>query len=115
MLRAGISDGKKAAAWEFINFLTSPGAQRFRAINAGTLPSLRSLYNDDTFLKDAPVADFARQVIPVSKERPRSPFYMEMSPEIASIYVQVLEGKINPEAAVKVLEDRLEDIVRKHQ
>ena len=115
MISAFSNPEKQEAAWQFIEFLASIESQRTRALAGGYLPTLRSLYEDEKFLKKSPVADFARQVIPVCKERPRSPFYMEMSPEISNVFTRLVKGEIESNAAVKMLDVRLTEILKKHQ
>lgn len=113
MISAKSSEAKKKAAWEFIKFMTSAESQKFRASNGGILPSLRSLYTDEQFLAEAPIVSFARQVMPISKERPRSPYYMEISAEIATAYAQLLNGEITSDEAVKVMSNKMEMILKK--
>ncbi len=114
MIAAKSSEEKKKAAWAFIRFMTSENAQKFRAINGGILPVLRKLYTDEQFLAQAPVASFARQVMPISKERPRSPHYLELSPEIAAVYAQMLKGEISTDEAVKTMSEKMKMVLKKH-
>lgn len=113
MINAKSSEEEKNAAWEFIRFMTSPESQKFRATKGGILPCLRSLYLDDEFLDQAPVANFARQVLPISKERPRSPHYLEMSPEIATVYTQILKGEVTSDEGVEIISEKLKNILKK--
>ncbi len=115
MISVFSSPEKKEAAWKFIDFMTNEQSQKYRAVKGGYLPSLRSLYQDHNFLRKAPVADFARQVIPVCKERPRSPYYMEMSPVISHAFSRLLAGQWNPAEAVEDLDIKLSEIIDRHQ
>ena len=115
MISASSSPEKKAAALEFISFMTAEASQKFRALKSGSLPSLRSLYQDEQFLKKSPVTDFARNVLPVTKERPRSPFYMELSPEISSVYSQLIKQEMRATQAIELLERKMEEVLNKHQ
>lgn len=115
MISAMTSDEKKAAAWKFIQFMASEESQQYRALNGGILPSLRQLYNDEAFVKQSPAVEFAKQVIPICKERPKTPLYMQMSPEISSVYTQVITGEMELDAAVVSLQGKLEEVIRKHQ
>ncbi len=115
MVNANSSEDKKEATWTFINFLMKEESQRYRAENGGMLPSLRSLYRDSTLLKSSPVVAFAKEVIANTHERPKTPYYMEISPEIATIFNQVLIGVITPEGAVQTLDRKLKEILLSHQ
>ena len=114
MINARSSGAKKEAAWKFIKFMVGPESQRFRAINSGILPTLTALYKDDQLRTEAPALDIALQVLPKAKERPKSPYYMEMSPEIALIFSQLMRMEIQPKEAVKELEKGLEKVLQKH-
>lgn len=111
MVNNKLSDEKKAAAWKFIEHMASVESQQYRAMKGGILPSLRMLYQDEALLAKAPVMEFARQVIPVCRERPRSPHYMSMSPEIANVFNQILKGETTPEMAVMKLDMKLETVL----
>lgn len=115
MVNANSAEDKKDAAWTFIAFLMSEESQRFRAENGGMLPSLRSLYRDDDLLTKSPVVAFAKEVIANTHERPKTPYYMEISPEIATIFNQVLIGVITPEGAIITLDRKLKEILLSHQ
>lgn len=115
MISAMSSDEKKEAAWKFIQFMSNEESQRYRALNAGILPSLRQLYNDNEFIKNAPAVEFAKQVIPICKERPKTPLYMQMSPEISSVYTQVIKDEVSIDEAVASLQTQLEEIIKQHQ
>ena len=114
MVNAKSSDKEKDAAWEFIKFMTNEANQKERCIKVGVLPTWRKVYEDEAFLKEAPVASFAKNVIPIARERPRSPYYMEMSPLISRIYSRVLKGELSPEAAVESMQEKLEIILELH-
>lgn len=115
MISAMTSDEKKEAAWKFIQFMANEESQKYRALNAGILPSLRQLYNDEAFVSQSPAVAFAKQVIPICKERPKTPLYMQMSPEISTVYSQIITGEVELDAAVASLQTKLEEVIRKHQ
>lgn len=114
IINARSSEAKKKAAWKFIRFMTSPESQRFRAMSNGILPTLTELYQDETLLQEAPGMAIALQVLPKAKERPKSPYYMDMSPEIAVVFSQLMRGEINAQEAVQELERGLENVLKKH-
>lgn len=110
MINSQTTARKKKAAWQFIKFLTQMEQQRFRAQLAGMLPTLKSLYEDIDLLEEVPVIKLAKEVIPNSRERPISPFYMAFSPKISSTFNKVLKGEVLPELAVSYLQIELENI-----
>ena len=114
MVSSFSSPEKKEAAWKFMQYASSKEAQRTRVLKVGSLPTLRSLYEDETLLKQAPVANLARQVIPVCKVRPRSPFYMQMSPKISGVFADLLQGKMSPDEAVKALDSDLSQVLAEY-
>jgi len=114
MVNAYTSAEKKEAAWEFIQYLVAAPQQRYRAMKSGILPSLKVLYDDKELLDNVPVISLARQEIQNARSRPVSPYYMEYSPEIATIFHQTLKGELLPEYAVFMLQEYLEDIQMKN-
>ena len=90
-------------------------SQRFLAENGGMLPTLRKLYLDNDLLESSQVVAYAKEVIADTRARPKTPFYTEMSQELATIYNQVLIGLIDPEAAVDKLDTKLKEVLLSHQ
>jgi len=110
MISAKTSSEKKEAAWEFIKFVTSETQQKYRAIEIGTLPSLKSLYNDTELLEKVDVMNLAKEVVRNAKPRPISPNYMDFSPKISAAFNKVLKGEVLPIYAVSALQEELEAI-----
>lgn len=102
---------KKEAAWKFIQFLTDARQQRELAINGGTIPTLQTLYQDERLQRKAPVVNFARQVIQNTRVRPITPKYMEISPDMAWTFNEVLKGNLNPTEAVETMQGQMEDVL----
>lgn len=107
----GIDPDKEEAAIKFIKFMTDTRQQKDLALNGGTLPTLRKLYEDERLLRKAPVVDFARQVIQNTRIRPITPKYMELSPDIAWTFNEVLKGNLNPTEAVETMQGQMEDVL----
>ncbi len=89
----------QAAAWKFIQFLTSPAAQIARAINAGDPPSLQSAYNSALFSK-APYYQQEQGVFKYATPRPVSPVYPQISTQLQTMISSVLSGQATPSAAL---------------
>jgi multiple sugar transport system substrate-binding protein len=90
----------KAAAWEFIQYLTSSAAQDTRAINAGDPPSLKAAYNS-TLYTAAPYYKQEQAVYNVVTPRPVTPVYSEISAQLQPMISSVLSGQSTPTAALQ--------------
>lgn len=106
-----IDPSKAKAAWKFIEFMTDARQQKELAMNGGTLPTLQALYQDERLVRRVPVVDFARQVIQNTRVRPITPKYMELSPDIAWTFNEVLKGNLNPTEAVETMQGQMEDVL----
>ncbi|MFT5165576.1 MAG: multiple sugar transport system substrate-binding protein [Saprospiraceae bacterium] len=113
MVNAQSEQRKKDAAWAFIKFMTDSPQQKFRAMNGGNLPTLKSLYEDQELLENVEVIALAKESIQHARSRPISPLYLEISPLISKKFNQVLKGEITPEYAVSLLQMELEGIENK--
>ncbi|MEZ4992184.1 MAG: ABC transporter substrate-binding protein [Saprospiraceae bacterium] len=111
MINNRISDEKKDAAWTFIQFMTDARQQKQLALEGGTLPSLNKLYLDEKFLAQAPMADMAREVIQHTRVRPVTPKYMELAPDMAWTFNEVLKGSLNPTEAIETMQGQMEGVL----
>jgi multiple sugar transport system substrate-binding protein len=90
----------KAAAWEFIQYLTSTAAQDARAISAGDPPSLTAAYNA-TLYKAAPYYKDETAVYKAVTSRPVTPVYPQISSSVFQPMISsVLSGQETPSAAL---------------
>jgi multiple sugar transport system substrate-binding protein len=89
----------KAAAWEFIQYLTSVGAQDTRAISAGDPPSVKAAYNS-TLYSAAPYYKQEAAVYSVVTPRPVTPEYAQISAQLQPMISSVLSGEATPAAAL---------------
>ncbi len=90
----------QAAAWKFIQYLTSIPAQVTRAINAGDPPSVKAAYTAHLYS----VAPYYRQeqaVYAAAVPRPITPVYSNISTDIQTMISSVLAGQESPAAALK--------------
>lgn len=90
-------------AWTFVNWLISPDAQKFKAIDEAHTMALRSTYSDPAVLKANP---WFKTVIPQLHIRPRptSPVYNDISLRMQQDFHNALSGSMSPDAAVKDVE-----------
>lgn len=107
------SSSKQEAAREFIRFASAPEQQRRRAIDGGFLPTLASLYDDESLLEEAPILSLGREAIDDARTRPVTPFYDAVSPRVAGAFNRVLRGELDGRGAARRLERELEEILRR--
>jgi multiple sugar transport system substrate-binding protein len=90
----------KAAAWAFIQYLTSVSAQDARAISAGDPPSLKAAY-DSALYSAAPYFKDEAAVYDVVTPRPVTPVYPQISSSVFQPMISsVLSGQTSPSAAL---------------
>jgi len=103
-------------AWEFIRFMTDPEQLKTNAVEGSRLPVRQSLYEDQEILDKVPVARLGKEaIIQNSTPRPVSPYYSDMSLELAQQFNSSLGGDVSPEEAVKTLQTQLQQIVEEGQ
>lgn len=109
-----IAKGSKHAdeAWKYIEYLSSKDIQKEYAKNA--LPIWKSLYEDQAVIDTNP------EVVAVSKEqykhlanRPRVPWYGELSTELQVNIQKALLGQISTDDALKQAQEKAEEISKK--
>jgi multiple sugar transport system substrate-binding protein len=89
----------KAAAWEFIQYLTSTGAEDARAITSGDPPSAKAAYNS-TLYAAAPYFKQEAAVYDVVTPRPVTPVYAQISSQLQPMISSVLSGESTAAAAL---------------
>ena len=99
-------------AWEFVKFMTAPEQLIANAKVGSKLPVRKSLYEDPEVLENVPVARLGKEaIIDNSRPRPVSPYYSDVSLELAEQLNASLSGDISPEDAVATLQEDLQQIV----
>jgi multiple sugar transport system substrate-binding protein len=89
----------QAAAWKFIQYLTSNSAQIARAISAGDPPSVKAAYTP-ALLSKAPYFKQEQAVFKVATPRPVSPVYTQISSQLQTMISSVLSGQQSASAAL---------------
>ena len=108
----GASSQMQEEAWEFVRFITSEESQKIQTLSASTLPTLDTLYEDQEILEEVPVVALSREALQNARPRPTSPYYSEMSREMAEQFNNVLRGAITPQVAVETLQSELQRIIQ---
>jgi multiple sugar transport system substrate-binding protein len=98
-------------AWEFIQFMTAAEQMKYRAVEATLLPTLKSLYDDPEVVEAIPVIELGKEAIQSARPRPVSPYYGDMSLEMAEQFAAVVKGDASPEQAANTLKNSLENII----
>jgi multiple sugar transport system substrate-binding protein len=103
------------AAWKFIQFLTAPEQQKIRAVEGAYLPTRTALYDDPEIQEKVPVVPLAQEALQHTRPRPVSPYYSDMSLEMAEQFNASLAGDISPEEAARTLKEQLERFIKEGQ
>ena len=103
------------AAWKFIEFLSAPEQQRFRALEGSYLPTRSDLYDDPEIQDTVPVVALAKQALQHTRPRPVSPYYSDMSLEMQEQFNASLKGDTTPGEAARTLKSELESIIQEGQ
>ncbi len=99
MLAINARSRNQAAAWKFIQFLTSGPVQIERAVVAGNPPAVPSAYTDQLYAQ-APYFRQEKAVFQYATPRPVSPDYPEISRLLQTMLSAVLTDKQPPDQAV---------------
>jgi multiple sugar transport system substrate-binding protein len=102
-------------AWEFIKFATAPEQEVFRAAEGSFLPTLTTLYDDPKIQENVPIVPLAKEALQHTRPRPVSPYYSDMSLEMAEQFNSALKGEVSPEEAAQTLRKQLESIIEQGQ
>ena len=92
-----------AEAFEFLKFIAGEKSLKERAIKGGYLPTLKSTYMDDEVLEANPHFASFFEVFQNTRNRPRSPYYPQMSDVIQENVHSVLTGQKDPEAGAEAI------------
>jgi multiple sugar transport system substrate-binding protein len=103
---------KTDEAWEFIRFMVAPEQQKFRATEGSYLPTLGALYDDGDLREQVPLLALAKTALRNTKPRPVSPYYSDMSLEMAEQFNACLKGDQSPKETGRNLQTRLEEFIR---
>jgi multiple sugar transport system substrate-binding protein len=91
------------AAWKFIEFATSPEAQKILHFRRGAVPTRRSLFQDEEILKESPHYRDLYEVLLKARPRPIHPEYPRISSILQKHVSAVLVGiESPPEAALQM-------------
>ena len=89
----------QAAAWEFIQYLSSNSAQIARAIAAGDPPSVKAAYGPQLYAA-APYFKQEQAVYAAATPRPVTPVYTQVSSQLQTMISSVLTGGSTAQSAL---------------
>ena len=95
-------------ALKFAEFMTAPEQEKQLALSGARQPTIKSLYDDPELQEANPIIKLAKEVlIENAKSRPITPFYGDMSVEMAEQFTNTLTGEVSPQQAAETLQKNL--------
>ncbi|SDN59325.1 ABC transporter substrate-binding protein [Alkalicoccus daliensis] len=97
-------------AWELLKFMTGPEGQKITAIEGGSAPTLRELYEDEEVQNAAPLFanDEFVETLENAVPRPITPIYPQISDIMQIELSRALSGDISAEEAIENMEENIE-------
>ena len=102
----------KAAAFDFLTFLTSKETQKLMVMKAGLPPSRISLFSDAEILAKYPWYPAIREALESGVARPRTLYWAEMETTMGSFVQEALIGQKTPEEALNEANAKLVQILK---
>jgi multiple sugar transport system substrate-binding protein len=99
-------------AFRFMAFLTSYEQQLQILLQGGQLPALETVYHDDKVLSEAPSLRDLRAALSVTRPRPQSPAYLQLSEAIYTEVNTMLHGEQTVATTAATVQERIEAIIR---
>ena len=100
------------AAGEFVQFVTSPEAQKILHFKTGATPSRKSLFRDEEILKESPYYRELYEILSRARPRPVHPDYAKMSSILQKHVSSVLIEIERPEEASRDMQRSLEGVLK---
>ena len=98
-------------AWEFVRFMTSEESQKIQTLSGSNLPTVNALYEDREVREEQPIVALSKDALQNAKPRPVSPYYSQMSRQMAQQFNNVLTGATSPRGSVETLQSELQQII----
>jgi multiple sugar transport system substrate-binding protein len=81
------------------------------ALELSLLPTLSALYEEEDIINTLPAVKLGGEAVKNSRPRPVSPFYSDMSLELAEGYNNTLKGEVPADEAAATLQEALQSII----
>lgn len=101
----------QAAAWKFIQFLTTPAQQISRAIPTGDAPAVQSAYTQQLFA-GAPYFAQAQPLFKVTANRPVTPKWPQMSDVLQTMLSSVLANQASAASALSGIASQVKSLTQ---
>ncbi|HLL97828.1 MAG TPA: ABC transporter substrate-binding protein [Rubrobacteraceae bacterium] len=99
-------------ALKFAEFMTASEQEKELALSGARQPTIKSLYDDPELQEANPIIKLAKEVlIENAKSRPVTPYYGDMSLEMAEQFNNVLKGEASPQQGAETLQKSLSSIM----
>ncbi len=98
---------EKEAAWQFVQFLSSPDFQRKYM---DEFPVWKELWEEQDVIRDDPFFAVKREQVQGAKGRPLNPRYQEISAILQDEVYKVLQGEIAPEEALIAMQKEIDGL-----
>jgi multiple sugar transport system substrate-binding protein len=102
----------KAAAAKLVQYMATPAASKFLAVEGSLLPTYQSVYTDGDVVKAVPWFKDAAEVVIAGRSRPVSKDYGQVSDIIRTTTSAVLARTKTPDEGVGEIENRLRRVMR---
>ncbi|MDN3515045.1 MAG: ABC transporter substrate-binding protein [Candidatus Brocadia sp.] len=100
----------KKQAWQFIEFLTSPKAQKELAMNLSWAPTRHVLYSDPELIQKLPFLPIVGMALKNVRIRPNLPYYQWLSDVLQKYINKVIANQMRSEDALITIHKELEGI-----
>ncbi|HYU75800.1 MAG TPA: extracellular solute-binding protein, partial [Ktedonobacteraceae bacterium] len=114
-INAFIDPVKQDAAWEFIQYMLQPEAQKIGATVASWVMTLMSIYEDQEILSKFPFYKQLKPILQAAVPRPVTPNYTDMSTAIVFHVRQALARQASVSETLKALAAKLEQLINSNQ
>jgi multiple sugar transport system substrate-binding protein len=114
-INAFIDPHKQDAAWEFIQYMLQPEAQKIGALTASWAMTLQSIYENQEVLSKVPLYKKLKLILQTAVPRPVTPNYADISTAIVLHVRQALARKVSVPEAVKALASKLKQFTISNQ
>ena len=100
-------------ALKFAEFMTAPEQEKQLALPGQRQPTIKTLYDDQKLQEANPIIKLAEEVlIENARSRPVTPYYGDMSLEMAEQFNNVLKGEVSPQEGAGMLQESLSGIMK---
>ena len=101
----------KEAAYKVIKFLTSDRAQKELFLESGYTPTSSNLYRDSELLQLAPILSKLEKALSITKPRPQTPFYAQISDVLQTQISAILTDGKPVEQAMNLAMEKTKKII----